>query len=240
MPETGPAGCALMEDRTVMIMKCESSPLNHSGSSSYISELFQIIRKYRKLMIRLLLFPLISKDQVLGPEETLIPIKVCMQMYESYSCEAARANTMTGGLDLSFGFPWNGKIPYPHQAAWSQPINTRPVRKRESVRGKLKSPGMPKFEKRSMKVWTNKIALQTCNQSLSQLPTAYAHPINLCNSLGSGLSDPAPLRWMQQEPWLESAINFPFRELHCLGSLLSSRSGIRTSDITQQRMPDPR
>ena len=45
---------------------------------------------------------------------------------------------------------------------------------------------------------------------LSQLPTAYVHPINLCNSWGSGLSDPAPLRWMRQEPWLESVINFPF------------------------------
>ena len=41
-------------------------------------------------------------------------------------CEAARANTMTGSLDLSLDFPWNGKIPYPHQAAWSQPINRRP------------------------------------------------------------------------------------------------------------------
>ena len=45
---------------------------------------------------------------------------------------------------------------------------------------------------------------------LSQLPTAYVHPINLCNSWGSGLSDPAPLCWMWQEPWLESVINFPF------------------------------
>ena len=41
-------------------------------------------------------------------------------------CEAARVNTMTGGPDLSFGFPWNGKIPHPHQAAWSQPINRCP------------------------------------------------------------------------------------------------------------------
>ena len=50
--------------------------------------------------------------------------------------------------------------------------------------------------------------------------------------MGAGLSDPAPLLWMWQEPWLESAINFPFCELHCLGSLLSSRSGIRTSGKT--------
>ena len=59
-----------------------------------------------------------------------------------------------------------------------------------------------------------------------------AYPINLCNSLGSGLSDPAPLRWLRQRPWLESVINFPFCELHCLGSLLSFCSGIRTSGIT--------
>ena len=54
---------------------------------------------------------------------------------------------MTGSLDLSFSFPRNGKIPYPHQATWSQPINMHPVRKRESIRGKLKSPRKPKFEK---------------------------------------------------------------------------------------------
>ena len=49
--------------------------------------------------------------------------------------------------------------------------------------------------------------------------------------MGAGLSDPAPLRWMRQEPWLESAINFPFCELHCLGGLLFSCLGIRTSGI---------
>ena len=66
-----------------------------------------------------------------------------------YHCEAARANSMTGGLDLTCGFPRNGKIPYPHQAAWSQPINMHPVRKRETTRGKLKSPQMAKFEKKA-------------------------------------------------------------------------------------------
>ena len=66
---------------------------------------------------------------------------------DSGECEAARANIMTGSLDLSFGFPRNGKIPYPYQATWSQPINMHPVRKRESIRGKLKSPRKPKFEK---------------------------------------------------------------------------------------------
>ena len=37
---------------------------------------------------------------------------------------------------------------------------------------------------------------------------------------------------MWQEPWLKSAINIPFCELHCLGSLLSFRSEIGTSGIT--------
>ena len=67
-------------------------------------------------------------------------------------CEAARVNTMTGGLDLSFGFPRNGKIPHPHQVAWSQPINMLPV----GNKGRGEKPA---------KVCTNKIALQTCSQS---------------------------------------------------------------------------
>ena len=71
---------------------------------------------------------------------------------KSLLCEAARVNTMTGGLDLSFGFPRNVKIPHPHQVTWSQPINMRPVRNK----GRAEKPA---------KVCTNKIALQTCNQS---------------------------------------------------------------------------
>ena len=59
-------------------------------------------------------------------------------------------------------------------------------------------------------------------------------PYKFMQQLGLGaFSDPAPLHWLQREPWLESVINFPFFcELHCLGSLLSSRSGIWTSGIT--------
>ena len=69
-----------------------------------------------------------------------------------YNCEAARVNTMTGGLNLSFGFPQNGKIPHPHQVTWSQPINMLPV----GNKGRAGKPA---------KVCTNKIALQTCSQS---------------------------------------------------------------------------
>ena len=83
-----------------------------------------------------------------------------MKNISSHICEAARANTMTGGPDLSFGFPWNGKIPYP-QAAWSQPINMRPVRNK----GEAEKPANAQVWKKPAKVCTNKIALQTCNKS---------------------------------------------------------------------------
>ena len=46
----------------------------------------------------------------------------------------------------------------------------------------------------------------------------------------------APLRWLQQVPWLESPINFPFLcLLHCHGGLLFSCWGIRTAGITGGR-----
>ena len=41
-------------------------------------------------------------------------------------------------------------------------------------------------------------------------PTACAHPINLCNSLSSGLSDLHHCVGCGRGPWLESVINFPF------------------------------
>ena len=84
-----------------------------------------------------------------------------------YFCEAARANTMTGSLDLSFGFPWNGKIPYPHQVTWSQPINRRLTGNKGNI---------------SRESW------KACE----------------CLSLNKSLQK------LQQEPWLESVINFPF------------------------------
>ena len=41
-------------------------------------------------------------------------------------------------------------------------------------------------------------------------PKVCAHPINLCNSLGSGLSDLHHCVGCGRGPWLESVINFPF------------------------------
>ena len=85
--------------------------------------------------------------------------------HQGLFCEAARVNTMTGSPDLSFSFPWNGKIPYPHQATWSQPVNMCPVRKKGIYQGKAEKPANTQVWKKPAKVWTNKIVLQTCNQS---------------------------------------------------------------------------
>ena len=57
-----------------------------------------------------------------------------LKVSHKYKCEAARANTMTGSPDLSFGFPWNGGIPHPHQAAWSRPINRHSKVNKENMR----------------------------------------------------------------------------------------------------------
>ena len=101
---------------------------------------------------------LLAVQGTLKREWTTSPISdTWLQLTKTYTtrtgqCEAVRVNIMTGGLDLSFGFPQNGKIPYPHQVTWSQPINMRPIRNKGRA-------------EKLAKVCTNKIALQTCNQS---------------------------------------------------------------------------
>ena len=107
----------------------------------------------------------------------------------------------------------------PQQATRDQLISTRPVNLRE---GPLESPTRAK-------VCTNKIALQTCNRSACAhyplLMFEIEHPINVCGNWGSGLSDFAPLRWLQQGPWLESAINFPFFTCCIVMEVLSFPAG---------------
>ena len=71
-----------------------------------------------------------SMDMSLSKLQKMVKDKGSLACFSLWGCkcEAARANTMTGGLDLSFGFPRNSKIPYPHQATWGQPINMHLVR----------------------------------------------------------------------------------------------------------------
>ena len=150
-------------------------------------------------------------------------------------CGAARAGRRR---DLGFGFAWNGGIPCPHQVTWSQPIDMCLARKREPIRGKLKSPQTPKFEKSPGRFGPIRLLCKQVTNPLKPATNCLCTPYKLGNSLGSALSDPVPLLDARQEPWLESAINFPFFcELHCLGSLLSSRSGIRTSGLTADSLP---
>ena len=60
-------------------------------------------------------------------------------------------------------------------------------------------------------------------------PTSCAHPINLCNSWGSGLSDLHHCVGCGGGPWLESVINFPF--LPVALSWRPSLFPLRDSDI---------
>ena len=54
--------------------------------------------------------------------------------------EAARANTMTGGLELSFGFPGNGKIPYPPSGHLESANQHAPSKKKGTYQRKAKKP----------------------------------------------------------------------------------------------------
>ena len=140
---------------------------------------------------------------------------------------------LAGSPDLGFGFPWNGGIPHPHQVTWSQPINMRLARKREPTRGKLKSLQTPKFEKSLRRFGPIRLLCKHVTNPLKPATNCLCTPYKLGNSLGSGLSDPAPLRWTHSGALTRVSNKLTsFWELHCLGSLLSSRWGIRTLGIT--------
>ena len=150
---------------------------------------------------------------------------------------------LAGSPDLGFGFPWNGGIPRPHQVTWSQPINMRLARKREPTRGKLKSLQTLKFEKSLRRFGPIRLLCKHVTNPLKPATNCLCTPYKLGNSLGSGLSDPAPLRWTHSGALTQVSNKLTsFWELHCLGSLLSSRWGIRTSGITfggSSRIPWP-
>ena len=117
----------------------------------------------------------------------------------------------------------------------------RLARKREPIRGKLKSPQMPKFEKSPGRSGPIRLLCKHVTNPLKPATNCLCTPYKLGNSLGSELSDPIPLRWTRGgSPDSSKQLNFPFfAELHCLGGLLSSRSGIRTSGIALEPICDP-
>ena len=99
---------------------------------------------------------------------------------------------LAGGPD---GFPWNVGIPRPHQVTWSQPINMCLARKRESIRGKLKSPLTPKFEKSLQRFGPIRLLCKHATNLLKPATNCLDTPYKLGNNLGSVLSDPVSLYW---------------------------------------------
>ena len=102
---------------------------------------------------------------------------------------------LAGSQDLDFSFTWNGVIPRPHQVTWSQPINMHLARKREPIRGKLKSPRMPKLEKSPWRFGPKRLLCKHVTNPLRPATNCLCTPYKLGNSLGSALSGPVPLRW---------------------------------------------
>ena len=97
---------------------------------------------------------------------------------------------LAGSPDLGFSFPWNGGIPRPHQVTWSQPINMRLARKREPIRGKLKSPRTPEFEKSPQRFGPIRLLCKHVTNPLKPATNCLCTPYKLGNSLGSALSHP--------------------------------------------------
>ena len=135
---------------------------------------------------------------------------------------------LAGGPDLGFGFPWNGGIPHPHQAAWSQPINRCPKGNKGNMRESGKARECLSLNKSPWKFVPIKLLCKHVTNLLKPATNCLCSP-----SWGSGLSDPAALHWMQQEPWLESVINFPF--LRVALSWKPSLFPLGDSDIGQNR-----
>ena len=154
------------------------------------------------------LFPHTLKNKVVDvspPNVTQISIFDCPHRWYKRPMIGPSIETKTGGNvglpglagcpDLGFGFPWNGGIPRPHQVTWSQPINMRPARKREPIRGKLKNPRTPKFEKSPWRFGPIRLLWKHVTNPLKPATNCLCTPYKLDNSLGSVLSDPVPLRW---------------------------------------------
>ena len=125
-------------------------------------------------------------------------------------------------------------FPRPHRATWSQSINRCSKGNKGNMRESGKARKCLSLNKSPRKFVPIELLCKHVTNPLKPATNCLCSPYKFMQQLGLGaFSDPAPLRWLQREPWLESVINFPlFCELHCLGSLLSSRSGIWTSGIT--------
>ena len=94
---------------------------------------------------------------------------------------------MTGGLDLSFGFPWNGKIPYPYQAAWSQPINRCPKGNKGNIsRESWKARERLSLNKSLRKFGPIKLLCKHVTNPLKPATNCLCSPYKLVKQLGLG------------------------------------------------------
>ena len=93
-----------------------------------------------------------------------------------------------------------------------EPANQHaPSKKREPIRGKLKSPRTPKFEKSPWRFGPIRLLCKHVTNPLKPATNCLCTPYKLGNSLSSALSDPVPLRWTRGGSSDSSQqLNFPF------------------------------
>ena len=105
------------------------------------------------------------------------------------------------------------------------------ARKGEPIRGKLKSPQTPKSEKSLQRFGPIRLLCKHVTNLLKPATNCLCTPYKLGNSLGSALW-PCTTPLVAAGALIRVSKKLPFFcVLHCLGSLLSSSSGIRTSGI---------
>ena len=157
-------------------------------------------------------------------------------------CEASRSNTVQIRSRPSYLVRLSGHLDTTNQLLLNidhcLPIRTNQLSLNTDHCLPIRKLGMgqkPPGKSHREKVLTNEIACKLVTNLLK--PTACTHPINLCKSLGSGLSDLHHCVGCDRGPWLESAINSPF-----LPVVLSQRPSLfplGDSDIRHNKMPYP-
>ena len=130
---------------------------------------------------------------------------------------------LAGGPDLGFGFPWNGGIPRPHQQA--------PKREQRESGKACKPLSLNKSPRNFVPI---ELLCKHVTNQLKPATNCLCSPYKFMHQLGLvGFFWPGTTALVAAEALARVSNKLPFFcELHCLGSLLSFRLGIRTSGIT--------
>ena len=132
---------------------------------------------------------------VCPPNVTQISIFDCPHRWYRRPMIGPSIETKTGGnvrlpgltgRDLSFGFPWIGKISHPHQAAWSQPINRCPKGNKGNRRESWKARERLSLNKSPRKCVPIKLLCKYVTNPLKPATNCLCSPYKFMYQLGLG------------------------------------------------------